>query len=492
MRTICDRFTQPFTSGILYHGARGEGWRAWPGILRARNYDTGSVTVSLRHALTQELVAQVALTGEQGASSAEFLIPQPYTVEFEGVSGSISVTVVVDGDTGSARASPIQPIALYDFTAGDVPDLIFETLVAGAVSRDSLTFVSSGTQRRTDATGLMSERQITNKCTNTNLKPTDTSGTTPDAAWTTHEAVARDNISSISPGAATNLLSIDPQGNVTGVYHSVSNGAGTISVSGVTGNSNTHTGTHWLYVLSGTIRVRLSGSVTFVDVTPSDNWLRAGVVELLPGAAETLIIESLGAAECLWFGSQLEENNARSSLIEVSGATATRLGDNVRVDTVAGLDVNAFAVVVELVTFAQPSGSFARSLSLDNGANVAAEQMESSITTGNQFSVTANEASVVAGTYTPQSIAVHAFGNDNGTLNSAADGIFLGSGAFTAPGSYPRTRFGSRPAAISQLNGYVRRVAVFDVAGTAGVVTALSGIAAGGPGFSLGFDDGFN
>ena len=91
-----------FNSGTYFHGARGEGWRAWPGILRAKNTGTGNATVTLRSAVTQEIIATIALTGAQGLSSGVITIPQAYTMDIAEDLAPINVSVVIDGDTGDA------------------------------------------------------------------------------------------------------------------------------------------------------------------------------------------------------------------------------------------------------------------------------------------------------------------------------------------------------------------------------------------------------
>ena len=91
-----------FNSGTFYHGARREGWRAWDGILRAKNTGTGNATVTMRSAITQEIIATITLTGVQGLSSGIITIPQSYTVDITEDLAPVVVSVVLDGDTGDA------------------------------------------------------------------------------------------------------------------------------------------------------------------------------------------------------------------------------------------------------------------------------------------------------------------------------------------------------------------------------------------------------
>lgn len=105
MRTIAQDRVAAFQSGTLYHGARGEGWRLWDGILRAKNEDTGNATVTMRCAVTTEVIATVALTGAQGLSSSVINIPQAYTVDIAEDLAPIRVSVVLDGDTANATGA---------------------------------------------------------------------------------------------------------------------------------------------------------------------------------------------------------------------------------------------------------------------------------------------------------------------------------------------------------------------------------------------------
>ena len=105
MRTVAQDRIAAFNSGTLYHGARGEGWRLWDGILRAKNEDTGNATVTMRSAETNEIVVTLTLTGAQGLSSSVIKIPQGYTVDIAEDLAPIRVTVVLDGDTQGATGA---------------------------------------------------------------------------------------------------------------------------------------------------------------------------------------------------------------------------------------------------------------------------------------------------------------------------------------------------------------------------------------------------
>ncbi len=105
MRLLIDNVTIPLgataITSELQHGARGQGWRLWEGILRCVA-NQGNVTITLRCAVTGETIEAVSITGGANKSSGVFKIPQIYDVTATTTSGAVDavVSIYLDGDTG--------------------------------------------------------------------------------------------------------------------------------------------------------------------------------------------------------------------------------------------------------------------------------------------------------------------------------------------------------------------------------------------------------
>ena len=104
-RTLIEKVTatsaQTITTSVVQHGARGEGWRLWDGILRIVS-ETDACTVTLKAAVTDEDIDVVAVAaGPPGKSGAEIKIPGAYYIVVSGIGAlGATVTVIMDGDTG--------------------------------------------------------------------------------------------------------------------------------------------------------------------------------------------------------------------------------------------------------------------------------------------------------------------------------------------------------------------------------------------------------
>lgn len=370
------------------------------------------------------------------------------------------------------------PLQAWDFTSGGVfSNLSYGTNVSGAVSRDSLVYRNAG-EARSSSLGLLCEPQKTNKCTDTNMKPTDTSGTTPDAVWTTHEAVAL----SALPSEVLNALPEYTTGKLTHVYHSISNGAGIITVSGVTGNTNPHCPSVWHYTVSGDFGCGLS------NLGPSPEpelgeWRRHEKPGTPGAATDTLVVGSTQASEAYWFGDQLEEgtaaSNTRSSLIETNGAAATRLGDNVRVATPSGLNTASFVCVVQFSNYANPdTGILARTVQFDSGNDTAGQILYGMVRVDTVKNQLRDDGTLTLDTGIDNVLGVdqtQAFGMDGaGNATMSVDGGAFQSAAYTPQSSYSLTRFGSRFNATNQPYGYIKRVAIYDRPATQANVQQLS------------------
>ena len=358
------------------------------------------------------------------------------------------------------------PLALYDFTSGDVSGLQFGTAVAGADSRDSLTYVPANSQRRTSL-GLLVERQATNKNTNTNLKPTDTSGTNPQANWTTHKVVER---SLLRQDVLDALNAIDPQGNVTAVYNSISNSSGgAIAFGGSTGNTNPHTNSLWQYVISGACGP--SASAQLGPFYGPEGWQRKEFSFTPLSAGDSASLSAQSAAEVYWFGNQLEEGdanaNARSSLIEISGATATRLEDRVSTSLPNGFNQSSWTIAYSFEQYVNPPvGVFPRAMEISDAGTTT---RVSGLITDSTFLQRADlvPSGGISGPVMPLDTVVnHAIGYEGTNIGFSIDGSDQGTTLFTPTAAYTVLRFGSASSG-SQLNGYVRVLSVWDLPGTA-------------------------
>ena len=366
----------------------------------------------------------------------------------------------------------LQPVARWDFTNGDAfSDLMFGNAVAGAIARDSLVYVSSG-QARSSSLGLLCEKQSRNKCANTNLKPTTTAGTTPTAGWTTWEVVGR---ADLPTDVRAGLESIDPQGNVTHVYHGISNGFGSGGISGSVGNTNEHTASVFQYVVSGAVGPTLQG--TSHPVYGPEGWVRRELSAAPNNAAVGMSVVALVPSEVYWAGNQLEEQPARSSLIEVSGASATRLGDDVSTIWPANLSATDFTVVVEYEKFGSVIvGDVHHVLQFDAGVHgvpLLRLFMDSALNQRLNDGVS-NTSTLPLALNTP---VKHAYGVSGSMVFWATDGAFNLSAAVST-GTYSAVRFGVTGPGASAINlpldGYVRQVALYDLTPTQSVVERLS------------------
>lgn len=370
-------------------------------------------------------------------------------------------------------ATPSGLLAEYDFGSGVVSGVQVLNPVAGAVSRDSLQTVGSGQQRRSGL-GLLVEKSSTNKCTNTNLKPTDTSGTTSSGAIADYKRVAIDN-TALPQEAFDQLQRLDPQGNVTGAYRLEASGSGAnVVFNGTTGNTSTHTGTMWAYVESGTWALVI-GSIVSTLITAS-GWHRVEVVSPTPGSTDQLNVISSSAGTIYFFGNQLEQKSERSSLIEVSGSTATRLADLVRAPIPSGFDAASFTIIVEFNKFGTPSAPD-RVIFLSR----AAGNLQDQIVNGTLISRLTDGAATISGpAYTLGTDRLRAWGADGTTLAAATDGVEDGTATWVVPPGFDFTYFGADQDGTRQVDGNIRRVYIFGRP------------AAAGSGFSSGFDGGFS
>lgn len=357
-----------------------------------------------------------------------------------------------------------RPLKRWDFTKGQThADLTLNTSVAGAIARDSLEYVPSGTLRQSEM-GLLSEIESTNKCTNTNMKMVDTSGTAPDAAWTTHEVLTLASWPSEIRDAMPNFT----PDKIRACYHSVSNGAGNISISGVTGNANTHTPSVWVYIVSGNISPAVTGGTNSYTST-TGQWLRIENPQTTVGAGSTMNLACNTASEWYWFGNQLEEQVNRTSTIETQGSTVTRLGDSVKATLPAAFDMDSFIVSLKFRKFIAAQGSdLDRTTHLYDSTFGAALQ-DYIIGTSQIERLTDTTAIIDAPAYTLNTNRKRAWGAEGLTLRAATDGVEdTGSGAgWIHPAApYDELYIGVIVNDVRQLNGYIQAESVWGLPAT--------------------------
>lgn len=362
------------------------------------------------------------------------------------------------------------PIIGWDFTSGgSFPDLDYGAAVAGARGRDSWRFVSSG-EARSGPAGLLVEKQSTNKCTNTNFNPTDLTGVTPDGNWSTFEVVT---VESLPDDVRNGLPEADPE--ITHVYHGISTAASASSISGLTGNTNGHTSSAFMYVVSGTGAVGLTNSTATTSTAAS--WNRVEQVNETPlSAAMLLNIGTTEASEIFWYGNVMEERPFRSSPIKTAGSAVTRLRDAASVQTSTfGFDPDNFIVRLKFTKYGTPSALFDRVISLDNNVSTMGTFITLFVTPGANLTLgDGNGNDIATGVINLEQEYTVAFGANGTEYAIAVDGVYAGASAYTVQPDYPSLRFGHQLGAGAELDGYLSSVTVFDATWSQPLLEQLS------------------
>jgi len=446
---------------MTQQGQRQARWRQWAGSANTYNGDligAGQAASGLT-GLTYNEALMYCLRAITGSTDTNLANLEAQAAQFLQVPG------------GWDSVGSEIPVAAWDFTSGGTfPGLTYGALFEGAVSRDSLIYRGQG-EARSSSLGLLGEEQTVNKCTNTNMKMVDTSGTTPDGAWGTHEAVALGSL----PAEVFDALPPFTPGKLTATYHSVSNAAGQIVIDGVTGTTNEHYGGGWVYVVSGDFGFAIgAGSDT---TATQGEWIRIGDNDLTPLATDQLRAITTQASEAYWFGDQLEENPARTSLIEVNGSATTRLSDLVAADMPSGFDIGAFIAVVEYQSFMNGNSTFQYSMQLDSGTETVGTVGRVRRRTDNNIQqLTDEQAPSFSGpAYVADSITRIAWGYDGTARRWSVNGTYVGEDVIVPPADFTVVRFASVLAASTgQVNGYTRNLAIYDEVPTQAALDRLS------------------
>lgn len=378
------------------------------------------------------------------------------------------------------RAAPSGTLLYFNFRTREYSDLQFGSAVAGARARGSLSYVGTGEPRQSGE-GLLSEKQITNKQTVANFNPVGTTGTSPTAEFTLWKD---EPIDTLPTDAAEGLNTINIDGKVQRVFHGITNAAGTVTFAGAVGNTNTHTASSWLWVVSGTVRTTYPGIAGTAATV--GQWERNANTQTPSSAANGMQIATTGPAEFFVFGMQSEEKDTRSSLIEVpGGSTVVRPGDDVFTQCPTTLDPQAFTVVHTFRKFANPLGVPDRVIFFDG-----VPTLQDQIVNGTNISRLTDGTVFIGGpTYTLGDIRTRAFGADGTTLNAGTNGTFDGSATWVPPSGYTNIHFGADPAVVNQVDGYIEEIAIYDFPATQANVEFYS---QAGPGFDSGYSGGFN
>lgn len=207
---------------------------------------------------------------------------------------------------------------------------------------------------RTDA-GLYGNGQSQNKCVNDNANPSSTSGLN----LTSGLAVTTPVESALV--AAAGLQNVCTSGRI---YRASADGTtNTVTVSGTVGNTNPHTLSGWLYVVSGAVQVVLVGQAALGTLAPNGGLTHFSFTGSPTATSRNLGFRTTAAAEYYFILNQLEESTFAGPPIVTSGAAATLLASNVAGAAgtrpsdglpeplhgweAAGLD-NGFTILIEL------------------------------------------------------------------------------------------------------------------------------------------------
>lgn len=325
---------------------------------------------------------------------------------------------------------------------------------------------------RTDR-GLYVNGQATNKCLNFNANPVDSTGLTPTSGLTVTQPVDTAMI------AAAGLQNVCTSGRVYRVI--ADNTTNTLTINGTVGNTNPHTLSGWLYVVSGSVQVVLVGQASLGTINATAGLVPFSFTGTPNATSRNMGFRTTANAEYYFILNQLEEGSIASPPVVVAGAAATLLASDirgvqgVRPDTnpepfpgweAAGLDDAMAGKAV--VNIDRLNASAARFIA---GAGVDADNLWKLIfDTDNRFKLVVRKSGVDE--VTLQTGAVASTGDKTiewqakpGDYGIDATGVTgdTDSDAETLPAGSTTLRVGSDFGALNPFNGWIKELQILKV-----------------------------
>jgi hypothetical protein len=297
--------------------------------------------------------------------------------------------------------------------------------------------------------GLLIEEARTNKCTNFNANPTDTTNITlsGDAAAT---LTVVDDTAAL---AAAGLQNIATSGKVFKLDNSGGSGSADAIIGGATGNTNAHSVSAFARVTAGNAFIRFNGSNVVTYSTSS--YARGSATNIVPLSTATVTIRANAGSVVYFILNQLEEGPFVTSPIVTAGASATRAADIPQLTgaaLTAALNAKAAFFQTNLVAAVGASPTnFPRMVAYGGG-----QDMFFTSTTAVDL---AGLAIGTLGSGNSAGLVKSAFGFDASGLTARANGGTIGTSATAWTGTSP-AYIGNRSAGDRALNGYMQRFAL--------------------------------
>ena len=180
----------------------------------------------------------------------------------------------------------------------------------------------SGVLRITDQ-GLLIEEARTNKCTNYNANPTDTTNVAKSGDAAATLTVVDDTAALLAAG----LQNIVTSGKVYKLDNSAGGSGAIVTITGQVGNTNKHSIS--IYVRgSGSGFAQLSGGEGSLAITYTSSYVKRTSANITPGASTRQFQITASAGAVVYFIlTQLEEGAFVTSPIVVAGSSAARALD---------------------------------------------------------------------------------------------------------------------------------------------------------------------
>ena len=328
------------------------------------------------------------------------------------------------------------------------------TRASAATSQQSDgTWVSfaSGQPRITNK-GLLIEGSIRNKNANYNANPTNTTGLTLGGDPSATLSVANDTAALATAG----LQNIVTSGMVYKLDNSAGTAVASAQISGGTGNTNTHVGSVYIRVDSGSYNLRLSSSGSSFGSGSNTAYIRklwGGSGTFNPPNGSTLMNIRANAGSVVYFIlNQLEESSFASSLIVVAGAAATREADNFTIP--AGTWYSSTAGTFRTSTYHSLSGTVV--FDFNSSSNSLSSLWNDSSNWIFEVQSSGSSQASITKTWTASDIETNAMSYANNNFRFSKEGGAISSDTSGTVPSMTQLYIGRNRNNIGYLGGYIR------------------------------------
>lgn len=313
--------------------------------------------------------------------------------------------------------------------------------------------------------GILIEPEITNKCSNSNVNPIDTSGITTSGDINGVLSIIND----ASALATADLDQICTNGNVFKADNTAGTFNFTIYINGTVGNLNPHTLSIYTRSPNSSGRVcRLYVGADTLNINANNTWNRNVLENQTPnstGRKMTIIVDP--GKEVYFILNQMEEYPIATSIITTSGAATTRKADRPYIaninqynwfDSAQGyltcryslkelLNVDSYVGVIHDGSSANTIG-----LRMDASTNVLRGYMRSNSTS--QFTLANSDVHIANICHTSGTMW-------NNTNTSILSGGSKATGTITAlPTNLNRLEIGARNGGSSAIHGHIQEIEI--------------------------------